>query len=246
MKILGHRGIRQPENLDKPYQNTIEAINYAIANNADGVEVDVILSKDKICYVIHDDEIKIHNGSDIKISENNSVNIDIEKIGFPKNIYKIPKLSEILEVFKHQKNKILNIEIKQKSIAEYVFDEVKNSRIAKENIIISSFNHSDLEIYRNLDKETKIGFLFNSEDSEKEGYFDYINNLSEKFGNTIFVPNCYSKNPKILNSEREKYFWTIKKEELNNGIFENLRKLPNSNFITDYPEIFSEFILPNA
>ncbi|MDX1949242.1 MAG: glycerophosphodiester phosphodiesterase [Rickettsiales bacterium] len=237
MKILGHRGIRQDENINKPYQNTIEAINFAIKNNADGVEIDVFASLDKICFVIHDDEIKIHNGGDIKITSSNSKIIDLQRIGKPNNIYKIPKLSELFEYFSVRKNKILNIEIKQNGISELVYKEIKNSKILKDNLIISSFNHSDLISFRQLDKNIKIGLLFTSDDAEKEGYFEYIENLSDKLGNTIFIPNCYTKNEKILNSEREKYFWTIKEKEIENGLFDSLKKLPNANFITDFPEL---------
>jgi glycerophosphoryl diester phosphodiesterase len=45
MKILGHRGIRQEENSRLPYQNTLEAIQYALEKSADGVELDVIASR---------------------------------------------------------------------------------------------------------------------------------------------------------------------------------------------------------
>ncbi len=242
MKILGHRGIRQ-EDKTKPYQNTLEAINYAFENKADGIEIDVWLSKDKKLMVIHDDEIKIHSrSSKIKITRSTYSeikNIDLDRSNIKS---KIPSLQELLEIL--PENKILNIEIKQKGIAENVVEEIKNYK-NKNNIIVSSFKHEELKTAYQKDKNIKLGILFDSKDADKKNFLDYLIKLDQEINSYCYIPNCYTTNEKILKSDKLKFFWTIKEKEIDDKIVDKLAKLPNSNFITDYPEILISYIKQN-
>lgn len=238
MKILGHRGIRQ-EDKNKPYQNTLEAIKYAFDNDADGIEIDVWMSKDNRVIVIHDNEINIHSEtSKGKITEKTLKEINNVKLDKVHSISNIPALQEILEIL--PENKILNIEIKQENISKYLLEEIKNYRT--ENIIISSFNHDELEKVREKNKDIKIGILFDSKTADRNDYYEYLIKLDEKINSYCYIPNCYTKNPKILNSEKPKFFWTIKEKEIFDRTVERLSKLPNANFITDYPEILIPYI----
>ncbi len=240
VQILGHRGIRQDENPEKPYQNTIEAINYALENKADGIELDVWASKDGICYVIHDDDISLHGGEKIKITESKVLEIEKARIGKGNKKYKIPQLRDIIEIFKTN-NKTLNIEIKQKGISHIVLKEIKEVGEG-ENIIMSSFYHENLADIRTENKDITVGLLFDSKDGNRPEYYDYLVSLDKKLGNAYLIPNCYTENERILNWEKEKYFWTIKKTEIEQDIAINLLKYPKTNFITDYPEILAPII----
>jgi glycerophosphoryl diester phosphodiesterase len=83
MLIFGHRGVRKNNNILSPYQNTIAAFEQAFIEGAEGIELDVVLSKDNNLIVIHDDEIAKHSlNNNQKISELNLSDIKNIKVGF--------------------------------------------------------------------------------------------------------------------------------------------------------------------
>lgn len=232
MKILGHRGIDQPDKPQKPYQNTIEAIQYALELGCDGVELDVHLSKEGIAYVIHDDDISIRsNFSAGKISELTDEEITEKRVGNI-NQYKIPKLTEVIDIFK-ENNNILNIEIKQKGAYEVIFQELRDSNLDKERVIISSFILEDIvKLKEQYDIQTGLIFFEKVGDSEFE---DYLINVQKKTNSFYIIEkNCNYK--KILDQNIPKYFWTFKKNDLE--VFERIKNYENSNIITDYPKIY--------
>jgi glycerophosphoryl diester phosphodiesterase len=235
MNILGHRGIRQEESKSKPYQNTKQAIKYALKNGAEGVEIDVFLNFDKKSVVIHDAEIRKHsifNEGNIK----NTSNLELKKIRVGKfKKFKIPYLIDILEIFIENKDKILNIELKQKGIQNYVLQEILNSKINKNKIIISSFNWIDLKEIRELNKDIKLGLLFHNKEKDFE---NYAIKVQKKLGNTIYIPEKNCNFLRINNSEIEKYYWTLKKQDIE--LYDKIKTYNNSNIITDYPEFFSK------
>lgn len=240
MKILGHRGINQPENVDMPYQNTTDAINYAFNFGADGVELDVFLSSDEKCFVIHDNDISKHKAGQGLITELNSFEIEKKLVDAK---YKIPKLSEILSLAK-EKNKILNIEIKQEGIQDFVIKEVLDSKIKLENIIISSFNHHNLFAAREANKEIKIGILFGQETKKISQYQQHLLEISTRLAPSCFMMEKTLPYISILESKIDKYFWTIKKEDLQNYNVQGLMMYEGVSFITDYPQEFIEYIKP--
>jgi hypothetical protein len=46
----------------------------------------------------------------------------------------------------------------------------------------------------------------------------------------------------LLQSDLEKFFWTIKKEDTENNLVEGLLMYKNVNFITDYPRELRDFL----
>jgi glycerophosphoryl diester phosphodiesterase len=232
IKILGHRGINQPENKSLPYQNTLEAFNYAIEKGADGFELDVIASKDGKCFVIHDDDILKHGGGEGLITQLDSKEIKNKKLA---GRYNIPALSEVLTTYS-KKNALINIEIKQQGIAELVVKEIIGAKYPIENLLISSFNHHDLIIARGLNSNIKIGLLFGRESREDKNFEQNIMLLSERLAPTAFCMEKTLAYLSVLESQNEKYFWTIKKEDIQSYIIQGLMMYENVNFITDYPE----------
>jgi len=233
MKILGHRGLREH---GKPYQNTKEAIISAMEEGADGVEIDVLASKDNILYLSHDLDLQIHSDfSSGNINELSEEELSEVKVGFKGDYYHIAKLSEILDLFKNQyKGKILNIEIKQKNITKILYNEIEKSGISKPQLIVSCFQHEEIKQYRQLDKEVKIGILFEEipEDKTKDQYIKYINNLAEEIGKPIAI-HPYIKSDlfdKFQNYENN--FWTVK--EAHQSKIQHLKdKGFNFNIIVD-------------
>ncbi len=232
IKILGHRGANQPENPKIPYQNTLEAFQYSIDEKADGVELDVFASKDGKCFVIHDDDISKHGDEIGLITQLHAKEISTKKVGKLAK-FNIPSLLDVLKLFSNT-NKTINIELKQEGIEELVVQEILDSRISLENILVSSFKHHDLVSLRNLDKKIKIGLLFGRESKQNPEFQRYIMDLSERLTPTAFCMEKTLSYISVLESTNEKYFWTIKKEDLENYVVEGLMMYENVNFITDY------------
>ena len=62
--ILGHRGLPSKER-----ENTLSSFKRAISSKADGIELDVHLTKDKKLAVIHDHNTKRTTGIDAVVEE---------------------------------------------------------------------------------------------------------------------------------------------------------------------------------
>lgn len=161
-KICAHRGM-----LNIKPENTISSFKEALKYDIDGIELDVHLTKDEKIVVFHDFDLK-------RICNNNSYIKDLtyEELKEIKvnDIEPIPQLFEVLELIKN-KNIILNIELKASSeiysgIEEKVLNLINDYNI-KDKIIISSFDHRALKIVKDIDKEIKVGALY-------QGFFDNI------------------------------------------------------------------------
>lgn len=152
-KIFAHRGA----NADAP-ENTMAAFQLALEQGADGIELDVMLSKDHEIVVIHDDTVdRTTNGTgqvqDLTLAELKTLDAgDGEQI---------PTLDEVLTQFggKFQ----INIELKNYST---IFDslpvDVANLVIkhqVADSILISSFNPFNFSRFRRLLPNIPFGML---------------------------------------------------------------------------------------
>ena len=162
MKIFAHRGARgyAPE-------NTLSAFKKAHALHADGIELDVQLTKDGVVVICHDHSVdRTSNGhgwiSDFTLSELKCLDFGSwyhkEFCGEP-----IPTLDEFLRWFCHTGMR-LNIEIKQgpviyTGIESQVIATVKKYDLL-EQTFISSFYHPSLVTVKQLCPDIKTGVLF--------------------------------------------------------------------------------------
>ncbi len=176
VKVLGHRGASgyAPE-------NTIPAFRKAIEMGADGVELDIQLTKDGEIVVIHDETIdRTSNGSgnvrDYTLEELRQFDYNYQNVINPKTKKKIqgekmypeydkidiPTMREVFELFKPT-DKIINIELKT---GVFFYDiEEKILALAKETdmedrVIYSSFNHYSVKKIKALKPDAVCGFLY--------------------------------------------------------------------------------------
>lgn len=152
---IAHRGYS-----GKYDENTMKAFIKAIEFNADGIETDVQLTKDNIPVIIHDETIdRTTNGSGFV---KDYIFNEIQRFKTI-NGEKIPRLEDLLEIFKKSNLKVLNLELKN-SIINYeglekiVLDLVKKYNI-EDKVIISSFNHYSLLKVKELNPKIKVGAL---------------------------------------------------------------------------------------
>jgi glycerophosphoryl diester phosphodiesterase len=146
-------------------ENTMDAFIAAEKANADGLEIDVQLTKDGEVVVIHDEKVdRTTTGSGFV--KNFTFN-EIRKFNANKTAVKkepIPSLIEVLEWM--QSNKLVcNIELKNnllpyEGMEEKVISLVRNYNLM-DRIIISSFNHYSIVLCYRTAPEIETAPLFN-------------------------------------------------------------------------------------
>lgn len=230
-KIFAHRGASAyaPE-------NTVEAFALAMEQGADGIELDVQMTKDGQVVVIHDETIdRVSDGTgavrDYTLEE-------LKKFHFSNHMENyenaaIPTLKEVLVLIKSS-NMLLNIELKT-GIYWYPNLEEKTMELVKEagmedRVIYSSFNHYSIKKILELNPHAECAFL----------YSDVILNV-DKYAKNAGVcglhPAVYHlKMAEFLKEYQESGLkvrvWTVnKKEDMEKFIKADLEAV-----ITNYPD----------
>lgn len=148
--ILGHRGLPSKER-----ENTLSSFKRAISSKADGIELDVHLTKDKKLAVIHDHNTKRTTGIDAVVEEltlKELKQIDSE----------IPTLREVFETF--GSSIIYDIEIKEKpfvfsNLPKLILDEIYSFHL-EEKVMVSSFNPFPVRDFKRLCKTIPTAIIY--------------------------------------------------------------------------------------
>lgn len=160
-KIFAHRGASgyAPE-------NTMEAFKLAIQQGADGIELDVHLTKDGKVVVIHDDTIdRVSNGrgavKDMTLRQlrKYSFNNGMKEYGD----VKIPLLKDVLELVKPT-NLVINIELKpsgknNQKLVEKVLRQVEKAGM-EDRVIYSSFDHDAVRMIHEESQDAETAYLY--------------------------------------------------------------------------------------
>lgn len=230
-KIFAHRGASAyaPE-------NTVEAFALAMEQGADGIELDVQMTKDDQVVVIHDETIdRVSDGTgavrDYTLEELKKFHFSNHMENYGNAV--IPTLKEVLDLIKSS-NMLLNIELKT-GIYWYPNLEEKTMELVKEagmedRVIYSSFNHYSIKKILELNPHAECAFL----------YSDVILNV-DKYAKNAGVcglhPAVYHlKMAEFLKEYQESGLkvrvWTVnKKEDMEKFIKADLEAV-----ITNYPD----------
>ncbi len=199
-KIYGHRGASQyaPE-------NSMEAFQLAYDMGADGIELDVQMTKDGHLVVVHDEEIsRVSDGwgyvRDYTLKELRCFQFNKSHPEY-RNV-KVPLLEEVLEQFNRKnvnsrvgeverKRLLFNIELKNnifpyQGMEEKILNLVSQYDIL-ERTIFSSFYHKSMLKLRELEPKAKVAFLF------CDGILD-ITDYAKKYSVDILHPAWYHLN----------------------------------------------------
>lgn len=162
MKIIAHRGASTyaPE-------NTLAAFKKALEQQADGIELDVRLSKDNVPVICHD--ATINRTSSGKGYIHKKTVSELKKHDFGSYFHKkfkdekIPTLEEVLQLIGDAEI-TLNIELKNGPIIPLHLEREVLNLVYKYNfqnrVIYSSFDHISLQRLAQLDPNAKIGLIF--------------------------------------------------------------------------------------
>ncbi len=160
--IIAHRGASAyaPE-------NTMASFIKALEMNADGIELDVHMTKDKALVVCHDEKVdRTTDGEgfvkDFTLEEIKSLDAG-SWFGEEFKGQKIPELREVLELIKDT-DIMLNIELKNApiiyaGIEKKTIDMISEYKM-EDRVIISSFNHYSLIEVKRINSRIKTGVLY--------------------------------------------------------------------------------------
>lgn len=160
-RIQAHRGASayRPE-------NTLEAFSLAIEQKADGLELDVHLTKDGHVVVAHDARLeRVSNGAGLinshTLDELKSLNFN--KLFPEQPVCRIPTLAEVYSLVKDTTITV-NVELKT---TELLYPELPEKLVRlereysmEERVIYSSFNHYSLLAIKGINPTAKIGLLY--------------------------------------------------------------------------------------
>ena len=240
MKIFAHRGASgyAPE-------NTLTAIKKAIEMKADGIEIDIQLTKDGKIVVMHDwkvDRTTTGRGFVYELDFDYIRSLDAGQ-WYTKDFIGevVPTLEEVLDILPN--DIMLNIEIKDtarkhSNIEEKMLEVLKKYPEKFDNIIVSSFHHDKIKRLQELEPKLKLALLTDSEFIEIEKYLSTNGLNSFSYHPEI---NLISKEDvEILHKKGIKVFvWTVNKEE----DLAYLIKLGVDGVITNYPDIMKELLM---
>lgn len=171
VKIFAHRGASAyvPE-------NTIPAFLMAMEQRADGIELDVQLTKDGVPVVVHDEFLDRVSGISKAVWEYTLEELKKIPVSCGSAKYtdvRIPTLEEVLKAVKPSEMEV-NIELKTgiywyPQIEELVLHAVKRERM-EDRVIYSSFNHYSIQRLKELDANAETAYLFSDVILDVEKY----------------------------------------------------------------------------
>ncbi len=231
-KVWAHRGASAyaPE-------NTLEAFELAVRQQADGVELDVQLTKDGKLAVIHDETIDrtcngVGNVKDYTMAELKQFSCNKTHPEYTAAV--IPELKEVLKLLKPT-DLTVNIELKTgvyryKGIEEKVLKLVKKMEM-EERVIYSSFHHPSIIKIKKLDPKAKTGVLYS------DGWIHVVA-YAKLIGADALHPSVNNlRSEKLIKESKKKkiplHVWTVNEEAL----MEFLAEQGIGAIITNYPDI---------
>ncbi|MDH8677251.1 glycerophosphodiester phosphodiesterase family protein [Fusibacter bizertensis] len=235
--IFGHRGA-------KAYyaENTILSFEHAIEMGADGIELDIHYSKDGEIMVFHDFTLNRMCGVNGSIFDYTLSELKRFKVQYRNQYQEIPTLKEVLDLIlslqvKHQKKIVLNVELKAGS--DFYPDIEKNamalcySKLSKDQVVFSSFDHYALKEIRGLDAMAQTGILTASALVDP---WEYV----KKLGANYYHPAYLSLTPRLL-SEISHTDLKVNTYTVNDTTIAKQLMLNGINaIITDSPDIMVE------
>jgi glycerophosphoryl diester phosphodiesterase len=226
-KIIAHRGVTRNKQ-----ENTLPAFQEAFSEGADGLEIDVRLSKDEKPIIFHDEDTSRLFQKSLEIK--NTTYSELKTLGNKEN--RIPLLDEVLDFL--PKNKHCYIEIKSDAKTVPFLDKLK---IEKNNITFLSFDKNVIAALKNR-FPNKLAFQnFHTLQIERYGIKKILEfyKKGNSDGLSIDIRNLSNKTiDKLLEKKIDLIIWTLNSM----GRFKELSKKNVRAIITDEVKDFADFL----
>lgn len=219
-KVWAHRGASAyaPE-------NTLEAFGLAAEQKADGVELDVHLSKDGKLVVAHDETLERVSNAEGYLKDYTLEKLKqfcFNKLHPEYEAARIPTLEEVYELLKPTGLEI-NVEIKTgiffyPGIEEKLI-ELERTMGMEGRILYSSFNHYSAMKMKKLDPGSRVGLLYS------EGFID-VPGYAARLGADALHPALYDLQYEGYLEDCRKnnllvHVWTVDEEEEIRALVQN-------------------------
>lgn len=218
-------------------ENTLLAFEKAAEMNADGVELDVQLTKDGVLVVTHDEKVNRVTDregfvKDYTFEELREMNFNAGKKKFGKVL--IPTLEEVYKLLKPS-GLTINVEIKS---GVFFYDQIEEKTLEltrkmgmEDRVLYSSFNHTTVRKMKELDPSVKTGLLY------ADGIIDVASYAKEKTNADALHPALYNIQYPGFFEEAKKNgldvnVWTVNEKEY----MEMCCKAKVNAIITNYPD----------
>ena len=233
--VIAHRGA----SADTP-ENTLAAMEQAIKDGADWVEIDVQETRDGEVVVIHDSDLKKIGGSGLKVFDASLAelqNVDIGSWKHPSfSDQRIPTLQQLLELCKNR-IKVL-IELKyygQEKHLERRVAEIVEAAGMQDQIRVMSLSYPGIQKMKSIQPQWSVGLLASvslGDITRLEADFFAVN---ASFANRAFIRHIHNRGRKVL-------VWTI-----NDPIsMSAMMSKGVDGIITDKPELANNVRLERA
>lgn len=199
-------------------ENTLEAFRQAVDMKADGIELDVQMTKDGTLVVIHDETLgRVSDADgwvkDYTYSELRQINVNKK---FPAyGIQHIPALEEVYELI-GPTGLTVNVELKT-GVVFYPDIEKKTLELTQkmgmqERVIYSSFNHYSMQAVRRLDPGAQTGILY------QDGWIGVVDYAADTVKADALHPALYNvQYPGFFEECRRRqmkvHVWTVNEED---------------------------------
>ena len=210
--IIAHRG----ESYNAP-ENTLASINLAWERNADAVEIDIQLTKDKKIVVIHD-KSTLRTGGKLKriatSNYNDLINIDVGKYkGTKWKNERIPLFEDVLDTIPESKALFVEIKSDEKTI-----DTLKklfiNKKVKSKQVKFIGFNYQTMYRVKKVFPKFESYWIIEGKDYKRnaslssvitrcrKSNLDGIDVQEKKFLDEKIIHQVHNSNLKI-------YTWTV-------------------------------------
>lgn len=222
MLKIGHRGAKA-----HIAENTLASFEEAFRLGADGIELDVHRCATGELIVIHDftvDRTSNGSGEVSKMAFN-----DLRKLVVDGK-YQIPTLQEVLDLA--GPDRFINIEMKGRHTAHGVSDIVEEyigKGFSYDNIIVSSFQHEELEAMYAINKRINLGVLTQASVTEA---WELAEKVNAKALHPHFSLLTESNVKKAQDAGFNIYTWTVNEPE----DIARIKSYGVDGIISDYPE----------
>jgi glycerophosphoryl diester phosphodiesterase len=219
--VFAHRG-----GLPWAEENTLEAVQGAVAQNVPAVEVDVFLSKDNVPVVIHDPTVnRTTNGKgfvkDFTLTELQQLHIRNSEREFLTN-HKIPALEDVIKLTQQTK-RVLEIEVKPEVENKYRMAKELKILFARYNlyasVFVSSFDPLILYYVRSMDPaiHTALSHKKNATGFKLVDFMLLQPGLAKFLGVSIIEPDRLIADKEYINYWKKRGYglniWTVNRQK---------------------------------
>ena len=239
VEVIGHRGSSK-----KAPENTLAAVNLAFFENADGVEVDVRLTKDKELVCIHDKDTLRTAGHKEFIFESTLESLKTLDVGLRKGKRwkgeTIPTLSEVLKKIPQKKKIFIEVKEGTESI-DPLIRNIQENKLEYDQITVVSFHEEVVAKIKQEMHQVSANLLIHFEDGTIPSE-EIIKRLFQSNLDGVGVQNhAYLTNDfvnPILREGKKVHVWTV--DDVDKA--KSYKKMGLSSITTNVPGLIKSSI----